>query len=45
MRILGRTFFRPFFVVKGMAKTEVILGYDFIREGQLAISCDHVFFS
>ena len=45
VRILGRTFFRPFFVVKGMAKTEVILGYDFIREAQLAISCDHVFFS
>ena len=43
--ILGRTFFRPFFVVKGMAKTEVTLGYDFIREAQLAISCDHVFFS
>ena len=28
-----------------MAKIEVILGYDFIREAQLAISCDHVFFS
>ena len=45
VRILGRTFFCPFFVVKGMAKTEVILGHDFIREAQLAISCDHVFFS
>ena len=45
VRILGRTFFRPFFVVKGMAKTEVILGYDFIREAKLAISCDHMFFS
>ena len=44
VRILGRTFFRPFFVVKGMAKTEAILGYDFIREAQLAISCNHVFF-
>ena len=45
VRILGRTFFCPFFVVKGMAKTEAILGYDFIREAQLAISCDHVLFS
>ena len=38
-------FLSPFFVVKGMAKTEAILGYDFIREAQLVISCDHVFFS
>ena len=44
-RILGRTFFCPFFVVKRMARTEAILGYDFIREAQLVISCDHVFFS
>ena len=26
------------------AKSEVILGYDFIRESQLVISCDHIFF-
>ena len=43
VRILGRTFFRPFFVVKGVAKTEIILGYDFIREAQLVISCNHIF--
>ena len=45
VRILGRTFFRPFLVVIGMTKTKAILGYDFIREAQLVISCDHVFFS
>lgn len=27
-----------------MAKIEAILGYDFIGEAQLVISCDHVFF-
>lgn len=27
-----------------MAKTEVILGYDFVSEAQLVISCERVFF-
>ena len=44
-RVLGRVFTRPFFVIAGLSKCEAILGIDFIRETQLCISGDNVFFN
>ena len=44
-RVLGRVFTRPLFVIAGLSKCEAILGIDFIREIQLCISGDNVFFN
>ena len=44
-RVLGRKFHRPMFVIDGLSKCAGILGIDFIRESQLCISTDHVFYS
>ena len=35
---------RPIYVFSGLAKQHVILGMDFVREQQLCIEADHVFF-
>ena len=43
--VLGRVFTRPFFVISGLSKCEAILGIDFIRETQLCICGDNVFFN
>ena len=40
----GRVVTRPFYVVSGLYNHAIILGVDFIREQQLMISADHVFF-
>ena len=44
LRILGRHFYRPLYVIRGLARTMAILGIDFIREQQMVIDADHVFF-
>ena len=44
-RVLGRVFTRPLFVISGLSKCEATLGIDFIRETQLCISGDNVFFN
>jgi hypothetical protein len=37
MTILGQTRTRPVLVVKGLATTEAILGYDFIKQESLVV--------
>ena len=44
LRILGRSMQRPFYVIRGLNRTQAILGIDFVREQQLVIDVDHVFF-
>ena len=44
-RVLDRVFTKPFFVISGLGKCEAILEIDFIRETQLCISGDNVFFN
>ena len=44
VKVLGRSFKRPFYVIAGLSKCEGILGIDFIWETQLCISCDHQFY-
>ena len=39
-----RTVCRPIYIVTGLAHHAMILGMDFIREQQMIISADHVFF-
>ena len=43
--MLGREFYSPMYVIDGLSKCAYILGIDFIRDSQLCISADHVFFS
>ena len=44
VRVLGRSFERPFSVIDGLSKCEGILGIDFIHETQLCVSGDHLFY-
>ena len=44
IRVLGRVVQRPFYVISGLSKSQAILGIDFIREQQMVISSDHIFF-
>jgi len=44
MRVLGREIERPFYVISGLSKAQAILGIDFIKEQQMVISPDNVFF-
>ena len=44
VQVLGRSFERPFYVIDGPSKCEGIFGIDFIRETQLCISGDHLFY-
>ena len=45
IRVLGREFQRPIYVIDSLSKCAGILGIDFIREYQLCILADHVFFT
>jgi hypothetical protein len=47
MTILGRTKTRPILVVKGLSKTEAILGYDYIKQEGLVVdgARNEVYFS
>ena len=44
LKVLGRYVNRPVYVLSGLAKQHAILGMDFVREQQLCIEADHVFF-
>ena len=44
IRIHDRYFKRPFYIVRGLAQRKAILGIDFIRETQMVIEPDHIFF-
>ena len=41
----GRVVNRPFYVFRGLANHAMVLGMDFIREQQMVIEADHVFFN
>ena len=43
VRVLVRSFERPFYVIDGLSKWEGIFGIDFIRETQLCVSGDFYF--
>ena len=43
--MLGRVFTRPFFAISGLSKCKAIFGIDFIRETQLCIIGNNVFFN
>ena len=44
LKVLGRYMNRPVYVFSGLAKQHASLGMDFVREQQLYIEADHVFF-
>ena len=44
LELLGRTVYRPFYVVNNLSHHAMILGIDFIREQQLVIDSGDVFF-
>ena len=44
LHTVPRNMQRPFYVIRGLNRTQAILGIDFVREQQLVIDVDHVFF-
>ena len=44
VKVLGRSFERPFYLINSLSKCEGIFGIDFIHETQLRISGDHLFY-